>query len=323
MVDTEMGEGRGAPDDAGPQAGTLFPTSVGERLRAARIAAGLELQEVASKTRVPTRHLEAIERSDYAGLPSTTYAIGFARSYARAVGADETTIARDLRIEFGRAPADVTGTTAPYQPVDTTRVPSRLLAYTALALLVVLLAGYLFWRNAWSSDAPVSSAALSEQASPALETAPVLTPAADAAVVLTATAPVWVRIYDRSQKTLFEAEMRAGEAYYVPADADAPMILTGRPDVLKVTVDGQAVAPLSRSDVAIRDVGISAAALRARVASATATPATPKRAEPRAVTRNRTRDRAGAQALESDVVAPSQDTSPVAAPPPTGNISGN
>ena len=52
---------------------------VGDRLRRLREESGLDLGDVATRTRIPLRHLEAIERSDYAALPSMTYAIGFVR----------------------------------------------------------------------------------------------------------------------------------------------------------------------------------------------------------------------------------------------------
>ena len=59
---------------------------VGDRLRAARLSAGLSLEDIAEKTRIPLRHLDALERSDYAALPSFTYAAGFVRAFARALG---------------------------------------------------------------------------------------------------------------------------------------------------------------------------------------------------------------------------------------------
>jgi cytoskeletal protein RodZ len=75
---------------------------VGDRLRAARLAAGLALSDIADKTRVPLRHLEAIESNDFSTLPSFTYATGFVRAFARVVGEDEVALIRDLRVELGR-----------------------------------------------------------------------------------------------------------------------------------------------------------------------------------------------------------------------------
>ena len=56
---------------------TLFPKTVGERLREARQAQGLELGEIGARTRVPLRHLLAIEDGDYSGDALATYAVGF------------------------------------------------------------------------------------------------------------------------------------------------------------------------------------------------------------------------------------------------------
>jgi len=73
----------------------------GERLREAREAKGLSLEELASQTRIPLRHLQSLEQGDWARLPAPTYTIGFAKSYASAVGLDRNEIADDLRAEMG------------------------------------------------------------------------------------------------------------------------------------------------------------------------------------------------------------------------------
>jgi cytoskeleton protein RodZ len=257
MVDAEL-----------PEAG-LFPQSVGERLRILREAAGLDLNDVGTKTRIPLRHLEAIERGDYAALPSPTYALGFTRSYARAVGADDAPLIVQLREDLGREDPMAHGH-MPYEPADPSRVPGRLLAWTAAALALVLAIGYWTWRsNYWGPDAVTPVPSETPAPPPVVATtapaqAPVVTAPATGEVILTATAPVWLRIYDASKTKLFEREMAVGERYTVPADANNPMILTGRPDGLKVTVGGREVAPLGTAEKSIKDVGISAAALAAR-----------------------------------------------------------
>lgn len=261
--------------------GALFPRSVGERLRAAREAAGLDLNDIATKTRVPTRHLEAIERGDYAALPSSTYALGFTRSFARTVGLDEAEIVRDVRADLGRAPPGEIDS-APYEPADPARLPSRLLAWTAAILALVLVGGYLMWRSQYYGTGETTPAELPEpapsEAVSADSSAPVeatTTPAPTTGqVVLTATAPVWLRIYDRTDKVVLQKEMVAGETFAIPADADTPMVRTGRPEALKVTVDGREVAPLGTPERTVRDVVLTAAALAARPAPA-ATPLPP------------------------------------------------
>jgi cytoskeletal protein RodZ len=63
---------------------------VGARLRAAREAQGLSLKDIAARTRITARHVEALETGDYGTLPGRPYALGFARSYAKAVGLDRS-----------------------------------------------------------------------------------------------------------------------------------------------------------------------------------------------------------------------------------------
>ncbi len=250
---------------------TLFPKTAGERLRDAREAGGLSLAEVAARTRVPTRHLEAIERSDYSGLPSSTYSIGFAKAYARAVGIDEVAIGRDVRGQ-----ADATHRPAEYQPYemqDPKRLPPKGLATMVAIIAVILVVAVGLWYGTSlfrGGENPVPAEAVAYMAPPpeAVPAAPA--PTGGGQVAITATDVVWLRIYDATGKSLFEKELQTGERYEVPADADHPMINVGRPDKLEVTVNGSAVAPLGDGARAIKDVGISAEALLARGASATA-----------------------------------------------------
>ena len=75
--------------------------TVGERLKAAREKQKMNLEDIAAQTRIPQRHLEALERSDWDSLPAPTYTTGFAKSYASAVGLDRTDIGDQLRAEMG------------------------------------------------------------------------------------------------------------------------------------------------------------------------------------------------------------------------------
>ncbi len=241
--------------------------TVGEQLRAERERQELSLSDLAAKTRVPMRHLDSIEKSDFGALPGTTYTLGFARSYARAVGMDAAKVNADLRGELAQGGHE--GYQAPlqnYEPADPSRVPSRTLAYTAAAIGVIVIAGYLIWRS-MALDGPVDVVAAAPVEQKAKAT-PAQTEAKAAmtggAVVITATDNVWVKIYDADDKRLYENEMTRGESFTVPPDANKPMIVTGRPQVLTVTVGGKAIPPLGAADKTIADVEVSAAALLAR-----------------------------------------------------------
>ncbi len=265
MVDT---------DDA---AAALFPERVGDRLRAARIAAGLDLADIATKTRVPLRHLQAIEGGDYAALPGVTYCVGFVRAYARAVGLDEPEAANDVRSELRDLQLDHRAERVEYQVADATRLPGKTLAWTAAAVALLLAIGWGVWRNqmvtapdpetesaaAQSAEAPSAATAIPPPLAP-VTAPPAAAPNPNGEVVLTATSAVWLRIYDASDKVLFEKEMATGERYVVPADANNPQIRTGRADLIAVTVDGKAVPALGPAERTVKNVGISAAALNAR-----------------------------------------------------------
>ncbi len=264
-----MAENKLPHADSGEEA-TLFPKTAGERLREARESQGLSLAEVAERTRVPIRHLEGIETSNFASLPSPTYAVGFAKAYARAVGVDEVLIGREIRDH-----RDVTRTTPQYQPYDASdpkRLPPRGLAIAGALLAVIALVGLgLFYGTTlFQGGDNVSPPIAVQKVEPAPAAAPPPTSPATGQVVLTATDLVWLRVYT-ADKTLYQAELKPGERYEVPVDAVKPMINVGRPDKLTVTVNGSVVPALGTGERAIKDVEISAAALLARAAPAAPT----------------------------------------------------
>ena len=254
------------------QATNFQPRRPGERLRAAREAQGLTLADIATRTRIPTRHLEAIEEGHYTSLPSITYATGFTKAYARAVGIDEVDVAREARAEIDRS-WDREPTRPSYDPADPARVPSRGLALGGLlvALLVMIGAGIWFgtdWLRGASAPAAVEAPATNSGLAvppPGGTVREVAAPAPTGGqVTLTATDAVWVRVYDAQDKTLYMREMAKGDRFDVPPTAENPMINVGRPDKLAITVNGSQAPALGDGRVAIKDVPIGAAALLAR-----------------------------------------------------------
>jgi cytoskeleton protein RodZ len=260
----------------------LFPERVGDRLRAARIKAGLDLNDIATKTRVPLRHLEGIEAGDYSHLPSLTYCIGFARAYARAVGVDEKGIPDDVRAEVELS-APETKTFVEYEVSDPARIPGKTLAWTAAGICLLFAIGVMIWFSQRMADprdtAPVVAQSESDPVDAITTNAvvPVVAPVAPTGqVVLTALKPVWLKIYEaEGSKRLFEKEMAIGESFTVPADAVRPQIVTGRPEALKVTIGGTEVAALGPPEKTIADLDISATALAARPVAQPVTTAQP------------------------------------------------
>ena len=258
--------------ESGAVAPDVQSSTPGAKLRAAREAQGLSMQDVATRTRIAQRQLEAIERDDYSALPGIPYAVGFARAYARAVDLDEVAIAADVRHAVHNSELGANRYEA-FEPADPARVPSRALAWTAAAIVIVLVVGFTIWRTQMLTP-PTGQEIAAEQAKPAAAAKPAAgtRPAAPVVqtVVFTANDDVWLRIYDEAGERLKDGLMKKGESFTLPANARNPMILTGRPQALTVTVGGKPIPPLGAPDRTISDVPVSAAALLARAAPAPA-----------------------------------------------------
>jgi cytoskeletal protein RodZ len=297
---------------------TDVPT-VGERLRSAREEKGLSLEDIAAQTRIPRRHLESIESADWDHLPAPTYTVGFAKSYAGAVGLDRTEIGDQLREEMG-GQRPVAAAAEVFEPVDPARTMPKWLVFAAIGA-VILLVLLMSWLNERALDQPEETnnvAAAGQAPAAARPTAPAPAPAsARGPVVLAAIAPAWVRVTDQG-KTLFEATMQPGQTYPVPQTAIAPMLRVGAPEALRITV-GSAPAPqVGPSGQVTSDVSLLPADLL-RTGTAGAAPPTQPPAEPAAAPRpTASRPRATAPAARAPVPA-----QPAAAPtetaPPADN----
>ena len=69
---------------------------VGELLRRARKGRGLTLEQIANETRIPRRHLEALEHDDFAVVPAGFYRRAKIRMYARALNLDQSLALAEL-----------------------------------------------------------------------------------------------------------------------------------------------------------------------------------------------------------------------------------
>ncbi|TRD10845.1 DUF4115 domain-containing protein [Erythrobacter insulae] len=250
--------------------------SVGERLRAAREEKGLDLPHIAAETRIPERHLETIERGAFNDLPSRTYAIGFARSYARIVGLNEAEIAAAVRQELSEGVSRKSALAGGMEPGDPAKLPSAGLAwFGAFAALILAIGIYAFYSTYFGAgdgldslvaQADEETAQVAENGASEADGAPSEVPV-DAAseVVFTALEDgIWVRFYEEDGERLFEKQMENGEQFVLPATAVEPRINTGRPDALAITIGGQPVAKLAEEPITLGDTAISAAALLAR-----------------------------------------------------------
>ena len=252
---------------------------VGARLRNARQAAGLSRADIAARTKIAERHLVAIEEGRLTDLASRTYAIGFSRTYARALGLDESEITQAVRQELDSGDEQwARPQIQTFEPGDPARIPpSRFAWIAALAALAIVVAGLFLWNSYYDPAAPLSGP-LAEEAVVAAVPAPSASvaalPAAGGSVTFTALEPnIWVKFYDASGAQLMQKQMAQGEQYTVPADAQNPMLWTARPDALRITVGGRQLPALSDKPMTMKDIPVTAAALVARPAPVALAPA--------------------------------------------------
>lgn len=72
---------------------------IGQKLREAREAKGLSLEDVEKATKIQSRYLTAIENNDFDRLPGDFYARAFIRQYAQIVGLDGKELLADYHQE--------------------------------------------------------------------------------------------------------------------------------------------------------------------------------------------------------------------------------
>ncbi len=267
----------GADDDR-----SQVPRSVGEQLAAERARQNLELSDVAARTRIPLRHLEAIESGNHGGLPALPYSAGFVKSYATMLGLDGQTISRAFREQVGEERRAHFEPEA-YEPVDPMRVPSRLLAMIALGVALLLGMGYLLLRfEGDNSDlarlaadtvqdvrpvvpAPPPPAPVAEPAGPVIPTGP---------ITVAATEDVWIKVSERDgSRTYFMDVLGAGQSFTVADDVVDPILRTGRPQALKVLIGGTELPPVGEPDRIVRAYSLKRDALVAIIVPSAVDPA--------------------------------------------------
>lgn len=190
--------------------------SIGARIREAREARGLSLDELARITRIAPHWLSSIERDDASVFPPGPYGPGFVRAYAREVGLDPDRTAREYFAQFQP--------TAPPPPPVRQRVdvePGGLrsggMPGFAIVLLLALLAAWALWPDAARERAAEAGAVGTSGATPAA-VGPADAPANNTAtqpataglsVTLEADHPVWVSANADGKRVVYRT-MEAG-----------------------------------------------------------------------------------------------------------------
>jgi cytoskeletal protein RodZ len=137
------GSGNDRPSDGRTR--ELDSAGPGELLRRARERRGLTLEQISSETKIPRRHLEALERDNLAAVPGGFYRRAQVRAFARAVHLDPSLVLFQLERTLGR-PA----VREPASETPSAHVPAswrtRVLIVMGVGLAAALLAGSMAGR---------------------------------------------------------------------------------------------------------------------------------------------------------------------------------
>ena len=252
----------------------------GDRLREARAAAGLSVQEVASRLRMPVHVVEALEEGRWQVIGASVFVRGQLRSYARLLGVDVEPL-----LEAQVAPA------APVNLVSHAHTPryQRLMESAGRRVVYVVITAAIavpVWLATRShfNDAPPTTASLDAvpaevvspvQPLPAAQSAstPATSVAAEAdsgAPYMASLAPVnrapqaaagkllfdfsgesWMQVTAQDGSTLEQGLMRAGDSRSFDA-ASVGRVVLGNASVVRVQQAGSIVdtTPYQRANVA-------------------------------------------------------------------------
>ena len=118
---------------------------LGEVLRAAREAKGVDLPRVERETKIRERYLSALERGEYRELPGSVYTKGFLRNYGAYLALDPEYLIDLYRLETAELRAERPMTPTPPRPIAGRRARSFVVTPGAVvaAILTLLVGGFI------------------------------------------------------------------------------------------------------------------------------------------------------------------------------------
>jgi cytoskeleton protein RodZ len=191
------------------------PIGIGEQLREARVAAGIQLDEAERTIRIRVRYLHALETEDWGVLPGEAYARGFLHTYADYLGLDGAALVdeynRGVPATDAEHPAEMP-LESPIRPVG--NAAWRRAGTIALVLAAGLIALFVVLAITGGSGEKGGGKPHRKggRQTATTKTTTTTTPS-EASVTLTPTGTVWVCLVDRSGKPLVNGEtLTAGDS---------------------------------------------------------------------------------------------------------------
>ncbi|MES1242286.1 MAG: helix-turn-helix domain-containing protein [Acidobacteriota bacterium] len=248
--------------------------SFGDWLRRQREMREISLRDIADRTKISLRYLEAMEDDRFDLLPAPIFAKGFLREYARYVGlSPDEVVNHYLAVQQQQSPdedgvkKDQTLVNRPHRVKPVRSWTYGLFLALALIALIALVWGLVWYNNrrreAPSADAtpPPIAAPVEPAAAQAAAAAPVVPerPSAPLEVTIDFTANCWVEVRV-DDKPLLSEERVQGESLPIAAQRSVDVRL-GDSGAAEIQVNGQAY-PLNGKRGEIREVHIDLETVR-------------------------------------------------------------
>lgn len=139
-----------------PDAATLGPQDVGALLREARTAKGMSVEDVATRLRLSSRVVRALEDGAFEALPAATYVRGYLRAYAKVVNIDGALLVGAYD-HYAALPPEIDPYASAAEPqVEATDFPVRAVTYLVVVVLTGMIAIWLWQTHEGSSIGSLS-----------------------------------------------------------------------------------------------------------------------------------------------------------------------
>jgi cytoskeleton protein RodZ len=219
-------------------------TGIGAQIRRQRLGLRLAIEDISRETKIPSHHLEAIERDDFASLPSLVFTRNFVRQFALFLKLDPKPLLAQLPM------LDEAAIQLPDPPARPRSAYQRdrqiRSALTAAAWLLVAGGAAAAWfhvnHSSGITGAPSPAAAeepLTQQTTPEPARSAVPRPVQ---VVITAHQSAWVEM-SADGKAAFAGVLKADEMKEIAADEQVKLV-AGNAGALTILLNGKTLEPL-------------------------------------------------------------------------------
>lgn len=277
-AETPPGPGPAAPKRQPPWDKPPEPessVSFGDWLRRQREMREISLRDIADRTKISLRYLEAMEDNRFDLLPAPIFAKGFLREYARYVGlSPDEVVNHYLSVqqpganeEEAKKDATLAGQ-RPHRPKPVRNWTYGL--FLALAVLVLIgLVAALAWYAQQRRDDPAADVTPPPIAAPPMpEPAPVTEPLptpdrpkAPLEVTLDFTAACWIEVMADGKRVLAQ-EMAQGESLPIEAQQSVVLVTLGDANAAEIQVNGLPYPLNGKPGEVMRDVTINLETVR-------------------------------------------------------------